>query len=67
MNQACCSFWGASNSRLSAGISCTISSIRPLRTSPVPRKMPAVPVSRASVITFQAPASSSSLIQATHW
>src|SRR5690349_17460717 len=30
-------------------------------------KIPAVPVSRASVITFQAPASSSSLIQATHW
>ena len=37
------------------------------RTSPEPRKMPAVPVSRASVITFAAPAASSSLIQATHW
>ena len=29
--------------------------------------MPAVPPSRASVITFQAPASSSSLIHSTHW
>ena len=28
--------------------------------------MPAVPLSRASVITFQAPAARSSLIQATH-
>ena len=35
--------------------------------SPSARKIPAVPPSRPSVITFQAPASSSSLIQATHW
>ena len=35
--------------------------------SPSLRKMPAVPPSRASVITFQAPASSSSLIHSTHW
>ncbi len=48
-------------------ISWTISSIRPLRTSPVPRKMPAVPDSRASVMTFQAPAASSSRIHSTHW
>ena len=33
----------------------------------VGRKMPAVPPSRPSVITFQAPASSSSLIHSTHW
>ena len=67
MNHACWSFCGASKSRLSAGISCTISSIRPERTSPLPRKMPAVPPSRASVITLAAPASISSLIHATHW
>ncbi len=41
----------------------TISSISPVRISPFGRKMPAVPPSRPSVITFQAPASSSSLIQ----
>ena len=35
--------------------------------SPSLRKMPAVPPSRASVITFQEPASSSSLIHSTHW
>ncbi len=29
--------------------------------------MPAVPPSRPSVITFQAPAASSSLIHSTHW
>ena len=29
--------------------------------------MPAVPLSRASVMTFQAPASSSSRIHSTHW
>src|SRR5437764_3784572 len=67
MNQACWSFCGASKSRLSSGTSCTISSIRPERTSPEPRKMPAVPPSRASVMTLAAPASSSSLIHATHW
>src|SRR6185503_4803164 len=67
MNQACCSFCGASKSSLLIGTSCTISSIRPERTSPVWRKIPLVPDSRASVITLKAPASSSSLIQATHW
>ena len=56
MNQACCDFCGASKSSRSTGSSWTISSIRPLRTSPLPRKMPAVPDSRASVMTFQAPA-----------
>ena len=46
-------------------ISCAISSISPVRISPVGRKIPAVPLSRASVITFHAPASSSSLIHCT--
>ena len=35
--------------------------------SPSERKIPAVPPSRPSVITFQAPAASSSLIHSTHW
>ena len=35
--------------------------------SPSLRKIPAVPPSRASVITFQAPASSSSRSHCTHW
>ena len=38
----------------------------PCASRPIGRKMPAVPPSRASVITFQAPASSSSLIHSTH-
>ena len=42
--------------------SCAISSIEPGAHLAGRRKMPAVPPSRASVITFQAPASSSSLI-----
>ena len=43
----------------------TISSMRPIRTSPSARKMPAVPVSRASVMTFHAPARSSASISST--
>ena len=44
----------------------TISSIRPIRTSPSWRKIPTLPLSRASAITFQAPASSSDSICSTH-
>ena len=66
-NHACDAFVGASKSRLSTETSWAISSRRPVRMSPSERKIPAVPPSRPSVITFQAPASSSSLIHATHW
>ena len=65
MNQTCCAFWGASKSRRFGSMACTISSMRPIRTSPSPRKIPAVPVSRASVMTFQAPARSSASIIST--
>src|SRR6266498_1932286 len=37
------------------------------RTHLAGRSIPAVPPSRPSVITFQAPAPSSSLIHSTHW
>ena len=42
-----------------------ISSIRPWRSSPSGRAMPAVPVSRPSQMTFHAPASSSAWISST--
>ena len=38
----------------------------PVRISPVGRKIPAVPLSRPSVMTFHAPAASSSRIHSTH-
>src|SRR5581483_8133438 len=65
-NQACEAFVGASQTRSWKSIECAISSTRPVRISPEGRKMPAVALSRASVITFQAPAASSSWIQSTH-
>ena len=66
-NHACDDFVGASKSTSSTAISCAISSSSPVRMSPSERKIPAVPPSRPSVITFQAPAASSSLIHSTHW
>jgi hypothetical protein len=66
-NHAWLDFVGASKMRSEIEISCAISSIRPVRMSPSLRKIPAVPPSRASVITFHAPALFSSLIHSTHW
>ena len=66
-NHACDDFVGASKRTFSIGTPCAISSSRPVRMSPSERKIPAVPPSRPSVITFQEPAASSSLIHSTHW
>ena len=67
MNQACDTFVGASQRMSWKSISCAISSISPVRMSPSLRKMPELPPSRASVITFHAPASFSSFSHCTHW
>ena len=67
MNHACERVVGASKTMSARSSSWTISSIRPVRMSPVERKIPAVPPSRPSVITFQAPASRSSFSHCTHW
>ena len=65
-NHACELFVGASHTRSWKSIACSISWISPVRMSPSERKIPEVPPSRASVITFHAPASFSSLIHCTH-
>src|SRR4051812_44981551 len=66
MNHTCWSLRGASKIIREGSTAWAISSMRPIRTSPSWRKMPTVPDSRASAMTFQAPASSSASIFSTH-
>src|SRR5215210_3058915 len=65
-NHACDALFGASKTTLSVPTAAAISPISSVRMPPPESKMPAVPPSRASVITFQAPASSSSCSQRFH-
>ena len=66
MNQACAAFDGASKTTFSTPTALAISPISSVRMPPDESKMPAVPPSRASVITFHAPASSSSRSHCVH-
>ena len=61
MNQACAAFDGASKMTFAGPTASAISPISSVRMPPEESKIPAVPPSRASVITFHAPASRSSL------
>src|SRR3954469_1215400 len=65
MNHTCWSLRGASKSSSDGSMAWAISSPSPWRTSPSWRKIPAVPDSRASAMTFHAPASSSASICST--
>ncbi len=65
-NHACAAFVGASKTMFAGPTTFAISLISSVRMPPDESKMPAVPPSRASVITFQAPASSSSCSHCVH-
>ena len=61
MNQLCAAFDGASKMTFAGPTASAISAISSVRMPPAESKIPAVPPSRASVITFHAPAARSSL------
>ena len=66
MNHTCAALDGASKTTCSVPTASAISPINSVRMPPPASKIPAVPPSRASVITFHAPASSSSRSQRFH-
>ena len=66
MNHACAALVGASKTTSSSGTASAISPTSSVRMPPDLLKIPAVPPSRASVITFQAPTSSSSRSHFVH-
>ena len=66
MNHAWAAFVGASKMMFAGPTTFAISPISSVRMPPDESKMPAVPPSRASVITFQAPAASSSFSHVVH-
>ena len=65
-NHACAAFVGASKMTFAGSTAAAISAISSVRIPPEESKIPAVPPSRASVITFQAPDASSSRSHAVH-